>query len=482
MLRSRPAALAVLLFAIFASATAHAQTALVGGTLVRPAQGDTLAGATVVVEPSGRIAAVGPSEAVEVPAEAERLDASGRYVMPGLIDSHVHFFQSGGLYTRPDALDLRFAKPYEQELSDIKARLPATLRRYLASGITGVVDAGGPRWNLDARARAEQMAQAPRVGVAGPLISSVARPKLDLGDPPILKVETPREAREVARRQAEAGFDLIKLWYIVGQGQTPDAFRPVAEAAIEAAREAGLPAAVHATELETARAAVEAGADVLVHSVFDRPVDEAFTQLLVENDVIYIPTIMVRERYGEVFAGAYEPTEAEQRLGNEQVLASLDDLGTEVPADSLPRRMRAALRRDIAPDAIPPSQTAISNLRALHDAGVRVAAGTDAGNPGTPHGPALAYEMRVMREAGLSPMEVLETATRGGAALMERAGVPNADALGRLQAGAPADLVVLRENPLDDLMNAATAEHVVRDGRVFEASALLEAAASPAER
>ena len=482
MLRSRPAALAVLLFAIFASATAHAQTALVGGTLVRPAQGDTLAGATVVVEPSGRIAAVGPSDEIDVPAGAERLDARGQYVMPGLIDSHVHFFQSGGLYTRPDVLDLRFAKPYEQELSDIKARLPATLRRYLASGITGVVDAGGPRWNLDVRAQAEQMAQAPRVGVAGPLISSVARPKLDLGDPPILKVETPREAREVARRQAEAGFDIIKIWYIVGAGETPADFRPVAGAAIETAHEAGLPAAVHATELETARAAVEAGADVLVHSVFDRPVDEAFTQLLVENDVIYIPTIMVRERYGEVFAGAYEPTEAAKHLGNEQVLASLDDLGTEVPADSLPRRMRAALRRDVAPDAIPPSQTAIGNLRALHDAGVRVAAGTDAGNPGTPHGPALAYEMQVMREAGLSPMEVLETATRGGAALMERAGAPNADALGRLQAGAPADLVVLRENPLDDLMNAATAEHVVRDGRVFEASALLEAAASPAER
>ncbi|PSQ77673.1 MAG: hypothetical protein BRD37_04625 [Bacteroidetes bacterium QH_8_67_23] len=136
MLRSRPAALAVLLFAIFASATAHAQTALVGGTLVRPAQGDTLAGATVVVEPSGRIAAVGPSDEIDVPAGAERLDARGQYVMPGPIDSHVHFFQSGGLYTRPDVLDLRFAKPYEQELSDIKARLPATLRRYLASGIT----------------------------------------------------------------------------------------------------------------------------------------------------------------------------------------------------------------------------------------------------------------------------------------------------------------------------------------------------------
>lgn len=470
----RRAARLLLLFValLLGGASAQAQTALTGGTLVRPAQGDTLADATVVVE-DGRVAAAGPSDEVEVPEDAERLDTSGQYVMPGLIDSHVHFFQSGGLYTRPDGLDLRFAKPYDEELSDIKARLPQTLRRYLASGITGVVDAGGPRWNLDVNEKAEQMAQAPRVVVAGPLISSVARPKLDLGDPPILQVETPEEAREVAQRQAEAGFDIIKIWYIVGQGQTPADFRPVAEAAIETAHEAGLPAAVHATELETARAAVEAGADVLVHSVFDQPVDDAFVQLLRENDVIYVPTIMVRERYGEVFAGAYQPTAAAQRLGNEEVLASLDDLGTEVPADSLPGRIQTLLGRDVGSEAIAPSQTAMNNLKTLHGAGVRIAAGTDAGNPGTPHGPALAYEMQIMREAGLSPMEVLRAATRGGATLMERAGVSEADALGRLQAGASADLVVLRENPLDDLANAATATHVVRDGRVFEASALL---------
>lgn len=450
-------------------AGAQEAKALVGGTLIRPAQGDTLAGATVVIEGT-RIVAVGPPGEVEVPEGAERIDARGQYVMPGLIDAHVHFFQSGGLYTRPDGLDLRFRKSYKAELADIKARLSETLERYLKSGITSVVDVGGPRWNLDVRQHARQQAKAPRVRVAGPLISSVARPKLDLGDPPILKVETPEEARRIVQEQAEAGFDLIKLWYIVRPEETPAAFRPVAEAAIEEAHAAGKRVAVHATELETARAAVEAGADLLVHSVFDQPVDDAFVQLLKENDVIYTPTIMVRERYGEVFAGAFTPTEAERRLADEEVLASLDDLREKIPADSLPRRVRALLQRGLSASAISPSATAMQNLEALHEAGVTIAAGTDAGNIGTPHGPSLYYELELMRQAGLTPMEVLRAATLGGATLMGQAGE-----LGRLEAGALADLVVLRKNPLDDLSNAATVVRVVEDGRVFSAEDLLSA-------
>jgi imidazolonepropionase-like amidohydrolase len=456
---------------------ARAPQALVGGTAVAPADGERIENATVLLD-GDRIAAVGPSDAVDVPAGADRIDASGRYVLPGLIDAHVHFFQSGGLYTRPDALDLRFAKSYEQERTDIKARLPETLRRYLAGGITGVVDVGGPRWTLDVRETARQMApRAPSVVVAGPLISSVARPALAgwEGAPPIRKVETPAEAREEVRRQAEAGVNLIKLWYIVGPQETPEAFRPVAEAAVAEADAAGLPVAAHATEQATARAAVDAGADVLVHSIFDQRVDDAFVRLLEENDVIYIPTIMVRERYGEVFAGAYAPTEAAERLAHPDVLASLDDLGNEVPLDRLPQRVRALQRRDLAAEAISPSRTAMQNLDTLHAAGVTIAAGTDAGNIGTPHGPSLVYEMQLMRRAGLSPMAVLRAATRGGARLIHRAGRDDARRLGRLEAGAPADLVVLRENPLDDLTHAATATHVIRGGRIFDTEALLPA-------
>ena len=165
-------------------------TALVGPTAINPADSTVIENATVVID-GDSIWTVGPSSEVGVPEEATVHRTPDKYVMPGLIDGHVHFFQSGGLYTRPDALDLRAVRPYKEELRRIKERLPDTFRRYLRSGVTSVVDVGGPMWNLDMRTRADTAAMAPTVEVAGPLISSVSRPSLDRDDPPILKITDP---------------------------------------------------------------------------------------------------------------------------------------------------------------------------------------------------------------------------------------------------------------------------------------------------
>jgi len=110
---------------------------------------------------------------------------------------------------------------------------------------------------------------------------------------------------------------------------------------------------------------------------------------------------------------------------------------------------------------VPSDTLAMQNLERLHDAGVAIAAGTDAGNIGTPHGPALHREMELMREAGLSPREILRTATAGGAQLMGRAD------RGRLQAGLKADLLVLDANPLADIDHLFALHRVVKSGRVY---------------
>ena len=433
---------------------AQPTTALVGPTVLNPADSTVLKDATVLVN-GDRIAAVGPSSSVDVPSGATVHEMPGTYVMPGLIDGHVHFFQSGGLYTRPDALDLRAVRSYTEEIRRIKARLPDTFRRYLRSGITGVVDTGGPMWNLDVRARADTAAMAPTVAVAGPLISSVARPSLDGGDPPILPITTPEAAREEVRRQVEAGVDLIKIWYIVGGD--PSTYRPVVAATIDEAHAADTRVAVHATQLATARAAVEVGADVLVHSVFDRPVDEAFVQLLRANDVLYVPTLMVRERYRQVFAQQIDLTTAEHRIGQKDVIGSLSDLHT-LPDSLIPIGLRRRVRR--AP-SVASDTTALRNLKRVHDAGVAVAAGTDAGNIGTPHGPALFYELQLMKAAGLTPHEILATATAGGARLMGR------DDLGQLTSGMQADLVVLDENPFTDIAHVQSIRRVMNAGHLY---------------
>lgn len=459
---------AALLLGTFApSARAQSVKALVGGTLIRPAAGEVLENATVLIE-GNRIAAVGPAAAVKVPEGARRIDVSGQYVLPGLIDAHVHFFQSGGLYTRPDVIDLRWRKSYEEVIADIKASLAETFRRYLASGVTSVVDMGGPMWNLKVRATADSLAKAPRVVVAGPLIASVARPKLDVGDPPILKVETPEEARRIVQQQVEAGVDLVKIWYIVGPTETPAAFRPVVEATIEAAHEAGVRVAVHATGLATARAAVEAGADILVHSVTDQRVDEAFVRLLKGKGVIYIPTLMVQERYLAVLSQQLDLLPIERRLADPQVLETLDDLSEEIPPDRLPSGIRRLIERE---PPVSPSATAMHNLERLSKADVNIAAGTDAGNIGTLHGPSIHYELRLMHQAGLSPMEVLKAATLGGAKVMGRA-----DDLGTIEEGKLADLIVVENNPLEDLAHLTDIRLVIKGGHVFRPDELLEAA------
>ena len=453
----------LLLTGLLPCSSAVAQpTALVGPTALNPADSTVIADATILIR-GDEIAAVGPSSDVTVPDDATVHEMPNKYVMPGLIDGHVYFFQSGGLYTRPDVLDLRAKRPYAEELRRIKERLPDTFRRYLRSGVTSVVDVGGPMWNLDVRARADTTAMAPTVAVAGPLISSVERPSLDEGDPPILQITTPEAARKEVREQIIAGVDLVKIWYIVRQGETPADYRPVVEATIDEAHNAGIRVAVHATELETARAAVEAGADVLVHSVFDKPVDDAFVRLLRENDVLYTPTLMVRERYRETFAQQLGLTTAEHRLGQKDVIASLFDLRT-LPDSLVPPELRQRIQQ--AP-ATPSDTVAMRNLKRLHDAGVPIAAGTDAGNIGTPHGPALFREFELMRTAGLAPQEILATATAGGARLLGR------DDLGQLKPGMQADLVVLDKNPFADVTNATSIHRIVKGGRVYVPDSLV---------
>src|SRR5262249_10632166 len=144
-------------------------------------------------------------------------DCKGKFILPGYIDAHVHFFQSGDLYTRPDAADFNSIRSYKDEVAWVKTHLNDVFARYLRSGITSVVDVGGPFWNFEVRRTANSTIKAPRVAVAGPLISSVSRDKLDLGDPPIVQINTVDEARKFVHKLLDQKPDLIKIWYIVDE-------------------------------------------------------------------------------------------------------------------------------------------------------------------------------------------------------------------------------------------------------------------------
>src|SRR5213080_926497 len=452
---------------VFALAAHAEKIALIGGTVINPADGKITRNATVFVD-NGRITNIAANMVMKFGGRT--IDCAGKFILPGYIDTHVHFFQSGDLFTRPDGADLNSVRPYKDEVAWVKSHVDDVFVRYLRSGITSVVDVGGPFWNFEVRRAANATAKAPRVAVAGPLISSVSREKLDLGDPPIVKIDTPDQARQFVRKLAEQKPDLVKIWYIVDKDHPVESFRPIVRATIEESHAHKIRVAVHATELETARAAVEEGADVLVHSVTDKPVDDAFVKLLKDRHTILCPTLVVFERYGRTFSHQLNLTPEEQKWGNPEVIASLDV--TKIPQDKLPQRIKDALADPKAAlDRIHKTyEVALPNLKKLEDAGVTIAAGTDAANIGTIHGPALFREFQLMKEAGLTPMQILQCATANAAKLF---GGETGAHIGSIDKGNFADLIILKSNPIDDIKNASDIDSVVKNGVLYPAQELL---------
>src|SRR5437879_5175411 len=449
--------------------TLHAERiALDGATVIDPSRNevrDPSTNTTIIIN-GDRIERIGP----KILEKGTRvIDCKGKFILPGYIDTHVHFFQSGGLFTRPDIVDLTKVRPYAEEIAWIKKNLRDTFARYLRCGITSVVDVGGPFWNFEVRKIANSTAKAPRLAVAGPLISSVSRPQLDLGDPPIVKIDNPEQAREFVRKLAEQKPDLVKIWYIVNDEHPVDSFRPIVRATVEESHARKIRVAVHATELETERAAVEEGADVLVHSVIDKEVDDAVVKLLKDRHTILCPTLVVFERYGRTFANKLNLTPEEKAWGNPEVIATLDV--TKVPRDQLPDRIKTALAKpDDTLDRLKKTyDIALKNLKTLEDGGVTIAAGTDAGNIGTIHGPALFREFQLMKEAGLTPMQILQCTTVNAAKLF---GGETGAHLGKIDSGYLADLMILKSNPVDDIAHASDIDGVIKNGVLYTSSAL----------
>jgi imidazolonepropionase-like amidohydrolase len=281
----------------------------------------------------------------------------------------------------------------------------------------------------------------------------------------------------LVRKLAAKHPDYVKIWYIVNAENPVEKFRPVVHAVIEESHALHLRVAVHATELEAARTAVDEGADLLVHSVTDKLVDEPFVKLLKERGTILCPTLVVFERYGRTFANKLNLTPEEKAWGNPEVIASLDV--TKIPSDKMPERLKSALSDpDAVLDRIQKTyDVALKNLKTLEDAGVTIAAGTDAGNIGTIHGPALFREFQLMTQAGLTPMQILQSTTSNAAKVFDTTGGMTFRSsappkIGAIVPGNFADLVILKSNPVEDIAHASDIESVIKNGVLYPAGPL----------
>jgi imidazolonepropionase-like amidohydrolase len=441
--------------------------ALVGATLADGTGADPVPDSAVVIR-DGRIECAGPRAACPVPAGVAVTDLSGRWIAPGLIDAHVHFSQTGWADGRPDALDVRERHPYPEVAAELRRHPERAGRSLLCSGVTAAFDVGGFPWTFELPAWAEPRTDVPRLAAAGPLLSTLD-PWLNLpAARQFIYLKDADAAREGVRYLHAAGADAVKVWYIrTGEPGRAEAVR----AAGEAAGRHGLPLIVHATGLDEAKEALRAGARLLVHSVWDRPVDEEFLRLAREAGAIYTPTLTVGRGYQRMFESALSdrPLSIDDPNGcvSPEVrskLAETPGLDPGATADELAaREARLAERERIAAE----------NLKRVAAAGIPVALGTDAGNPLTLHGPSVHAELEAMQAAGLTPMQVLVAATRDAAAALGRQ-----EDLGTLEKGKHADLLVLAADPTKDAASFRQLVSVMRGGElrtVEELSALATA-------
>jgi imidazolonepropionase-like amidohydrolase len=246
------------------------------------------------------------------------------------------------------------------------------------------------------------------------------------------------------RERAERGVDWAKIRVDDFLGRAEKMPPATYAEVIEHARAHDLPLTAHLVELEDAKGLVRAGADVLGHSVRDAHVDDELIALMRERNVCLHPTL-TRELSTFVYAErpAFFDDPFFLRDADPAVLRELE------------RPERQAQYRDEAAAwyraALP---TAERNMIALHEAGVRIAFGTDSGPPGRFQGYFEHLELEMMQDAGMAPRDILLAATRDAAACMR---LPE---LGTLTAGSWADFVVLTADPLADIRNTRSIESV----------------------
>ncbi|HEY2291328.1 MAG TPA: amidohydrolase family protein [Thermoanaerobaculia bacterium] len=432
--------------------------ALVGATLVDGTGAPPVRDAVVILR-DGKIDCAGPRAACPVPSGVDVTDLHGLWITPGLVDAHVHFSQTGWADGRPDSIDLRDRHPYDQTIADLSRHPERFGHTYLCSGVTGVFDVGGYAWTLGLPAWAETDLEVPRVAAAGPLLSTIDHWLNLPAERQFMVITDAESSRTAVHYLAERGSQAVKVWYIVDNDHPVEKLAPAVHAAGEAAHAHNLPLIVHATGLAEAKEALRAGANLLVHSVGDKPIDDEFLELAKKNGTIYCPTLTVFRGYYVMTKGAVDhqapaiddPNGCVDPLTRAKV-AETAQVTMPMPADRV-SRLEARVKDT--------ERVASANLKRVQDAGIPIAMGTDAGNPLTLHGPSVYAEMEAMQAAGLTPLQVLTASTRGGALAMRRE-----KDFGTVEKGKLADLLIVGADPTADIANLRKVRYVVRGGAV----------------
>jgi imidazolonepropionase-like amidohydrolase len=457
----------LLLLSFFLTNTIFSQTAIRNVNVVDVENHKILPGYDVVCM-NGKITYVGQDKKFKLPGSIKIIDGTGKYLIPGFTDAHVHFFQTGGIYTRPDAIDLRKYKSYDDEVKWAHEHMKDFLALYLKAGITQVIDVGATTEFLSQRDSFANKSTSPLIYMTGPLLTTYIPDayKNATHDVTFSMMTNEVDTRKGVTDQLKYKPDFIKIWYIVLDSNTErgaKANQPLVKAAIDESHKHNLRVAVHATERVTAQLAVESGADYLVHSVDDEIVSDSFVQLLKTHNTVLCPTLVVGTNYGKVLSGKYQFTDDELRLSHPQQVATIRSYPQ--PDTTLGNIFISRLdkgpyfgRRKTA-DSI-----SAVNLKKLADAGVTIATGTDAGNIGTQHAGSYYNELQVMADAGITMWQLLTASTINGAKAIGKE-----HEWGSIRDGKVANMLLLDANPLQGLENCKKINTVINKGVIYKA-------------
>jgi len=399
----------------------HAQTrpvAFMGATVWDGTGAPVLEDATILVD-EGRIVDLGQD--LEVPAGARTVSLAGRYVIPGLIDTHSHVTGAWA----PD------------EITDPAERILGDLRLYARYGITTVNSLGDGEVVLAVRDRASPTDLHSRLLAGGEVVVA----------------SDPAGARAAASTNADAGVDFLKLRVDDNLGAGQKMPWDAVAAVMDVGRERGIPVATHMFYLDDAKRLLAMGSGMLAHSVRDTAVDQELIALLRERGVCYVPTL-VREVSTFVYADRPE-------WFDDPFFVRYADR-SEMDRVSQPEYMERVRQSASAAAYRVGLEQAQRNLKTLVDAGIPVAMGTDAGPAGRFPGFFSHEELSLMAEAGLTPEQILGSATAVAAECL------GLDEVGTLEPGRWADFLVLEGNPLEDVEATRTLETVYVAGTAMD--------------
>lgn len=342
------------------------------------------------------------------------IDCTGKYVLPGLIDSHVHLVWDGSF--DPQSV----INKIDQETVALYAYKHA--KEYLNLGITTVRDVASPnRSVLSVRNIInEKMLVGPTIIASGPAIAMTGGHVHYIG----LEADGPDEVRKRTRQLLKEGVDLIKLMATGGIytfGEEPGSPQLTIEemvAAVEEAHKKNKKVAAHAEGYEGIKNCIEVGVDTIEHGIY---ADEEMLKLMKEKGIILVPTMIVMKR-----------------LATDERIAPW------------------ALEK--ARQVVEPHQKMLENAIEI---GVKIATGTDCGSPVTP--PEYYFdELLIMNKSGMKTMDVIHSSTRIAA---EALGIEDR---GVISEGKKADLLIVDQNPLEDLSILKDKKIIIKDGVIIK--------------